>query len=185
MEIDEFKSAWKEAGVKAKDRQELQKMADVNTHASFRRMRTKFIVEGVLLTIFLVLYYDGFDGYAKPLWANIILVISLLTYIGVRFAGCYLLSNPVGRSGSLKESLVRFRAKLKRMAIAVVITSLLFGAALILFFATGIEFTGRKWMAVAAMALTLCFLVILSGRRWQARIEDIDSVLLEFNDVAG
>ena len=174
--MDNLKSTWKEAGIKKKNQKDLLRMANITNHSSFRGVRNKFIVEGVVLTTFLGLYYDGF---AKPLWANALLVAALCAYVGVRVAGWLLLNSPVER-GSLRESLSRFRQKLKRMAVLVVGTSFFLGGAIILFFATGTDLKGNKMLVLAGMVLALLVLVSLSGQRWRTRIASIGSVLTDF-----
>lgn len=183
MELDNLKSNWKKAGVGKKDQNELSMMTKIKNHPNIKKIRVKFMIETILIIVFLAVYYDGFDGATKPLWANILLVITTMTYIIVRFVGWFVLRNPI-KGDNLKTSLVNFQIKLKRMTIFVLVTSFLFGSAIILFFASSIDFTKEKYFILAGMALSLVLLVYLSSRNWFKRVEGINTTLLDFNNRA-
>jgi len=183
MEFDNLKSNWKKAGVGKKDRNELLMMTKIKNHPNIKKIRIKFIIETILLVVFLAVYYDGFDGATKPLWANLLLIVAAISYIFVRFIGWLVLKNPV-KGDNLKTSLVNFQNKLKRMAISVLVTSFLFGTAIILFFASSIDFTKGKYFILAGMALSLILMVYLSSRNWFKRVDGINTTLLDFNKSA-
>lgn len=181
MELDNLKSNWKKAGVGKKDQNELLMMTKIKNHPDIKRIRTKFIIETILIIVFLAVYYDGFDGANKPLWANLLLIGATISYIIIRFAGWLVLRNPI-KGENLKSSLITFKNKLQRMAISVLLTSFLFGSAIILFFASSIDFTKGKYFMLAGMALSLILLVYLSSRNWFKRVEGINTTLLDFNN---
>ncbi len=181
MEFDDLKSNWKKAGAGIKDQDELLMMTKIKNHPHIKRIKIKFLIEAILLITFLVLYYDGFDGATKPLWANILLIASTFTYIIVRFMGWLALRNPV-KGDNLKKSLLRFSHQLKQIAFSVLVSSLLFGSAIIAFFTSSIDFTKEKYFLLAGMIITLLCLVYLSLRNWLQRIEKIKVTLKEFKD---
>lgn len=183
MEFDNLKSNWKKAGVGKKDQKELLMMTRINNHPNIKKIRIKFIIEAILIIVFLVVYYDGFDGATKPLWANLLLIVAAISYIIVRFVGWLVLRNPI-KGDNLKTSLVNFQNKLKRMAISVLVTSSLFGSAIILFFASSIDFTKGKYLILAGMVLSLMLLVYLSSRNWFKRVKGINTTLIEFKDAS-
>jgi hypothetical protein len=183
MEFENLKSKWKKAGVGKKDQNELLMMTKIKNHPNIKKIRIKFIIETILLVVFLAVYYDGFDGATKPLWANLLLIVAAISYIIVRFIGWLVLKNPV-KGDNLKTSLVNFQNKLKRMAISVLVTSFLFGTAIILFFASSIDFTKGKYFILAGMALSLILMVYLSSRNWFKRVDGINTTLLDFNKSA-
>lgn len=183
MELDNLKSNWKKVGVGKKSQNELSVMTNVKNHPNIKKIRIKFIIETILIIAFLAVYYDGFDGATKPLWANLLLIVTTISYIIVRFIGWLVLKNPI-KGENLKTSLINFQNKLKRMAISVLVTSFLFGSSIILFFASSIDFTKGKYLMLAGMVLSLMLLVYLSSQNWFKRIEDINKALLDFNNIA-
>lgn len=181
MELDNLKSNWKKAGARKKNQNELLMMTKIKNHPDIRRIKIKFIIETIIIIAFLVIYYDGFEGANKPLWANLLLIGTATSYIIVRFVGWLVLLNPV-KGDNLKTSLIIFKNKLKRIAISVLLTSFLFGSAIILFFVSSVDFTKEKYFMLAGMALSLILWVFLSSRNWFKRVESIDTTLLDFNN---
>ncbi len=183
MEFDNLKSNWKKAGAGRKDQKELLMMTKIKNHPKIKRIRIKFIIETILIIVFLAVYYDGFDGATKPLWANLLLIGTTSLYIIIRFVGWLVLRSPIN-GDNLKASLLTFQNKLQRMAVSILLSSFLFGLAIILFFATSIDFTKGKYFMLAGMILSLILLVYISSRNWFKRVESINATLLEFNDTA-
>ncbi|MEX2410724.1 MAG: hypothetical protein WD607_05010, partial [Candidatus Paceibacterota bacterium] len=179
MELDNLKSNWKKVGIGKKGQNELSMMTKIKNHPNITKIRIKFLIETILIIVFLAVYYDGFDGATKPLWANLLLIVATISYIIVRFVGWLVLRNPI-KGDNLKTSLINFQNKLKRMAISVLVTSFLFGSAIILFFATSIDFTNGKYLMLAGMVLSLILLVYLSSRNWFKRVEGINTTLIDF-----
>ena len=181
MELDNIKSNWKNTGKGKRNQTELLNMTKIKNHPHIKKIRIKFIVEGVLLLMFLAVFYGGFDGATKPIWANALLIGATTAYISVRFLGWLVLRNPI-KEGNLKNSLISFQNRLKQMAISILLTSFLFGSAIIAFFTSSIEFTQEKYVVLAGMIITLLFLVYLSSRNWMKRIKGINETLIEFDD---
>lgn len=181
MEFDNLKSNWKKTGQGRKNQTELLMMTKIKNHPSIKRMRIKLIIETILIIAFLAVYYDGFDGATKPFWANILLIGTSTAYIVIRFIGWLVLRNPI-KEGNLKKSLVSFQCTLKRMAITILISSFLFGSAIISFFTSSIEFTQGKYFILAGMIISLILLVYLSSQHWRKRIEGIKTTLIEFDN---
>lgn len=181
MELDNIKSNWKNTGKGKRNQTELLKMTKIKNHPNIKKIRTKFIIEAVFLIIFLIVFYDGFDGATKPIWANALLIITTIAYIIIRFLGWLLLRNPI-KEDNLKKSLISFHNRLKQMAISILLTSFLFGSAIISFFISAINFTQEKYFVLAGMIITLLFLVYLSSRNWIKRIKSINETLIEFDD---
>jgi hypothetical protein len=183
MELDDLKSKWKKVGEGKKGKNELLMMTKLKNHPNINRIRIKFLIETILIIVFLLAYYDGFDGAAKPLWANLFLIGAMISYIIARFVGWLVLRNPI-KGDNLKTSLIAFQSKLKRIAISVLLTSFLFGLGIILFFASSINFTKEKYLVLAGMGLSLILLIYLSSQNWFKRVKGINATLLEFNDSA-
>ena len=183
MELDNLKSDWKKTGLGKKNQNELLMMTKIKNHPAIKRIRIKFIIETILILAFLVVYYDGFDGATKPLWANVLLIGATIAYLIARIAGGLLLRKPI-REGNLRKSLASFQKQLKRMAAIILCTSFLFGSAIISFFTSSINFTQGKYFILAGMLLSLVLLVYLSSRNWLKRVQGINKTLIEFSDTA-
>ncbi len=181
MEIENIKSTWKNSEGIEKSKTELLMMTKIKSHTKVKEIKIKFLVEATLLSVFLAVYYTGFDGATKPLWANALLIISTIGYIIARFVGWYVLQNPVN-DGNLKKSLNRFQTKLKQVALSILLTAFLFGSAFISFFASSIDFTREKYFLLVGMILALLFLIYLSNRNWIRRINVITTTIKEFED---
>lgn len=182
MEFDNIKSNWKKTGQGKKNQTELSMMTKIKNHSNIKRMRIKLMIETTLVIVFLAVYYNGFDAATKPLWTNIMLVSTSIVYIISRFIGWFVLRNPI-KGDNLKESLISFQNTLKRMAIFILLTSFLFGSAIISFFTSSIEFTQGKYLILLGMILSLILLVYLSSRNWFKRIEGIKKALREFENI--
>ena len=183
MELENIKSHWQNTGKSKKNQTELLMMTKIKNHPKIKRIRVKLIIEAILLIVFLAVFYEGFDGAFKPLWANILLIVTTIAYIVVRFIGWLVLRNPI-KEDNLKKSLISFQHTLKRMAISILLTSFLFGLAIISFFTSSIDFTKGKYFVLAGMIISLILLVYLSSRKWTKRIKGIKTTLIEFDDTA-
>jgi len=181
MEFDNLKLNWKKTGVGKKHRNELLMMTKIKNHPNIKRIRIKFIIETILIIVFSAVYYDGFDGANKPLWANALLISSAIAYIIVRFMGWLVLRNPI-KGDNLKKSLISFQRKLKRMAFFILLTALLFGSVIISFFTSSINFTEGKYFVLAGIILSFILLVYLSIRNWLKRIDGIKTTIIEFDE---
>lgn len=179
MELDNLKSNWKETSVTKKSKNELLMMTKVNNHPKLKRVRIKFFIEVTLLLVFAFVYFDGFDGDKKPLWANIVLVLAIVAYIAIRAIGLYLLRNPV-QGNDLKVSLRIFENKIKRISLLSIATSLLFGITVILFFSSSINFTKEKYVILIVMIVMLLGAILFSHKNWKSRIKSISTALEGF-----
>lgn len=183
MELDKLKSNWKQAGQGKKNQTQLLMMTKIKNHPNLSRMRIKLIIETNLIIVFLVFYCDSFDGAAKPFWTNFLLIGTATAYVIVRYIGWLILRNPIKES-NLKKSLISFQHTLKRITLLVLLTSFLFGSAVILFFTSSIDFTKGKYFVLVGMILSLILLVYLSSRNWFKRIESIKKTLIEFDNIS-
>ena len=181
MEFENLKSNWKKAGKGVKDQEEIFVMTKIKNHPNIKRIRIKFFIETFSISVFLVMFYNGFDGGNKPLWANLLLIGGSISFLVIRIMGWHALRNPI-KGDNLKTSLILFENKLQRITFFVLLSSFLFGLSIILFFATSIAFTKGKYFMLAGMVLTLILLVYLSSRNWFKRVESINTTLLDFNN---
>lgn len=179
MELDNLKSNWKNTGSVKKNQDELLTMTQAKNHPDIKRIRIKLTIETVAIIAFLMVYYDGFDGSEKPLWINAALIATAIAYIIARISGWLVLRNPIA-GNDLKKSLSHFNTKLKQAAVLIVVSSFLFGSAVIVFFTSSIEFTKEKYMVLAVILVMLISLVYVSNRIWIKRIKSITKTLSDF-----
>src|SRR5664279_1488164 len=95
MELNDLKSNWQNAGGASKSECELQKMTKITRSPAIQRIRKKLIIETIALLMFSVVYYDWFDGDKKPVYANVLLLSSVLLYILNDVIGYIAIANPI------------------------------------------------------------------------------------------
>lgn len=179
MELDDLKSNWKNAGQNKKSPTDLQRMTRIENHPRLKRIRTKLLIEVVLLSVFLLVYQDIFDASDKPLWVNSCLIAGVGLFVLNDIVGYFMLRNLHGGS-NLAQFIHSLRTKLKRLQVLSLSTSLFFGASLILFFSVGLDFTTRRYLLLAGMILSLFVLTYVSFKNWSYRINEIQKTAEEF-----
>ncbi|OJJ15095.1 hypothetical protein BKI52_40225 [marine bacterium AO1-C] len=179
MELDKLKSQWQNVEVAHKNKEELQQMTKIQHHPQLRKIKTRLMIEIVLLTLFLLVFQDFFDGPQKPFWVNILLTSGILLSVTTNLWGYLVLFNPI-RAFSLHTSLKTYFQRLKRMAIFSVISSLYYGTTLIMFFTANLHMTTKKYVFVALMGGFLLMMVYFSHKLWQSHIQRIRGILQEF-----
>lgn len=165
MELNDLKSNWQNAGGSFKSHAELLNMAKIINHPSLKKIRTKLIVETTFLLLFLFIYYSGFDGNKKPLYANIVLVAGLLLFIANDIIGYIAIAKPI-RGSNLKLSITKYFTRIKRLAILSLAFSFLYSIALIIFFTSVIHFTREKRFLLLGLIIILLQLMFWSYRVW-------------------
>ncbi len=181
MDMENIKSTWKNSQQGEKSQTELLMMTKINNHPKIQKIKIKFLIEAILLSVFLTVYYTGLDGATKPLWANTFLIVCTVAFIIVRFVGWLVLQNPV-KDSNLKKSLRQFQTNLKKVALSILFTAFLSGSAFIIFFTSSIDFTREKYFLFAGMILGLLCAIYLANRNWISRIKAIKTTLDELDD---
>jgi hypothetical protein len=156
-------------------------MIHIKNHPQLKRIRTKLIIEAILLIVFLAVYHNIFDGATKPLWVNILLIMAATLYILVDLFGYLTIKNPI-QDNTINESLNKFYFKLNRIRIFSLISSFVFGLAVLEFFTTA--FTEYGFLKFAVLFITLLFMIYLLHRSWTARIKQIEKVRVEFEELS-
>lgn len=181
MNFDELQASWQHAGGTAKSQEELQMMTKLRNHPTLKRIRVKLIVEIVLLTAFVVLYNNAFDGGNKPLWANLILIIGALVFIANDTIG-YAVLQRLTTEHSIRYSIENFVRKLQRLSVLSISSSLFFGTAVILFFASGIHGVSGTYLALVGMGTTLLGATYVSYKNWNSRIRHFQRAAEELGE---
>src|SRR5689334_397479 len=111
--MDPLKTAWQNAGANTtKSTADIKEMLRGNKHPVLKKIRTQMIVELIGFCLFGIVYYDFFDGDQKPLYANVILVVSLLLVIFHNLIG-YLNTARSVKGDNLCVSLEKYERGLK------------------------------------------------------------------------
>jgi len=169
MEFDDLKSDWQNTGSASIDEKHLRQMTRVSQHPTLKKLRLKMIIEVVLLSMLLFVYYDGFDGAKKPLYANVLLVFAIGCYIANNVIGYIFIKNPVKGNNILLS--IQAQAKvLKRLSVLSMLFSFVYAAALLLFFSSSIEFTLKKYLLLATVCVVSVILFFFSFKNWKTKI---------------
>lgn len=180
MELEDLKDTWQSAGRLTRNNKELSKMTKVSNHPKLRRIQAKLIIEVVLLTTFLLTFQNAFDGPDKPLWTNLLLAVFGLVFI-LNDVAAFLLVMQRVRGTSIVISLEKLVALLKKLSVFSVVSSMLFGLSLILFFSVGLVFDDTKYLILAGMVITLCALTYGSYQNWKGQIRHFSEMIYEFS----
>ena len=178
MELNELKSGWQNAGGNYRTEADLERMTKLNQHPTLKRIRTKLIIETIMVSFFLVVYYDWFDGDQKPLYANLLLFTGALLYILNDVIGYISLAKPVMKE-NLRSSVQHLLTKVKRLSMLSLIVSLLYSACLLAFFLSVITFTKEKSFILLGMILVLVQVTHISYKVWRNWILKLE---LQVND---
>ncbi|MEO7978680.1 hypothetical protein [Flavobacterium sp.] len=180
MELNDLKSDWKNAGKNFKSEADLLLMTKIANHPSIKKIRTKLIIETVVLLFFLFIYYDWFDGEKKPFYANLSLVVGLLLYIFNDVIGYISIIRPI-RETNLKLSLQNYLIRIKRLSISSIIITFLYSISIIIFFTSVITFTKEKGIILIFSVVIAVQFILLSSRMWTKWIKNLTLQLKEFN----
>lgn len=180
MELNELKSGWKNAGGNYRTEADLERMTNINLHPTLKRIRIKMIIETVVLSFFLFVYYDWFDGDKKPLYANLLLFAGVLLYIFNDVMGYLSIAKPVMKE-NLRSSVQHLLSKVKRLSILSLVISFLYSVCLLAFFLSVITFTKEKSFILLGMILVLVQLTHISYKVWRNWILKLE---LQVNDFA-
>ncbi len=172
MELEDLKSEWQKTNPPTKKLHELKAMTQLKNHSVLKRVRVKLLVEMVLFVAFLLVYYDGFDGDKKPLWVNILLVISGLMFIINDFVGLLSLQKPIVGT-NLVESIKNLSKRMNDLMVFSLLSSILFGIGIIVFFTSGIHFTQTKYILLTVILISLGVMLYISYKNWRYRLDKI------------
>ncbi|MCF0070071.1 hypothetical protein LZD49_06280 [Dyadobacter sp. CY261] len=179
MNIDDLKSDWQHADQEIHSEKELAMMTRVRNHPVLRKLRVKFVAEIIALTAFLFLFYDAFDGNQKPLFVNILLIISILLYIINNALGYSQIQNPSVNS-DIRASLARQTQRLKKMAILSLSSSVFYAGALVFFLTYRTVFTQHKYIILSILIFVFMLMFYYSGISWQRKIRHFKQMQEDF-----
>lgn len=180
MELSELKSGWQNAGGDFKSESDLQRMTRIVNHPSIKKIRTKLVIETIIMIFFLCIYYDWFDGEKKPFYANVALIAGLLLYIVNDVVGYISIVRPV-MENNLRRSLQNYLRRIKRLSILSVIITFLYSISIIIFFTSTIIFTKEKGLMLVFSTVIVFQIILLSKRIWAKWIKNLKQQVDDFN----
>ena len=180
MELQDLKSGWQNAGGVSKSETDILHMTKITNHPSLKRIRRKLMIETIMLLLFLVVYYDWFDGDKKPFAVNVLLVSSLLLYILNDVIGYISIARPV-RGINLKLSIQNYLMRIKRLSVFSLIISFVYSISIIIFFTSVINFTKEKKLILAGLIIVLFQMFFLSFKTWTKWIKSLKQQVNDFN----
>ena len=179
MELNELKSGWQNAGGNYRTEADLERMTKLNQHPTLKRIRTKLMIETILLSFFLVVYYDWFDGDQKPLYANLLLFAAVLLYILNDVIAYISLARPVMKE-NLRSSVQHLLSKVKRLSMLSLVVSFSYSVCLLAFFLSVITFTKEKSFILLGMILVLVQVTHISYKLWRNWIAKLELQVTDF-----
>ncbi len=182
MEFQDLKSDWKNARSAVKSEADLLNMTKLIKHPTLKKIRIKLISEMVFLLLFLVIYYDWFDGNKKPLYVHIFLVAGLLLYLVRDIVGFMAIVKPINGS-NLKISANKYVARIKRVSIFSLISSLVYSISFIVYFTSVITFSKEKGFLLLGLVIVIFQLMLWSYRIWNKRIKSLMQQVKDFDDI--
>ncbi|RZM12831.1 MAG: hypothetical protein EOO88_45105, partial [Pedobacter sp.] len=150
MNDEELKSLWKSSVPESGTEKDILLQLQDNQHPVLRSIRNQLVIELIGWTAFLACYYSMFDGAAKPLYVNGILIISLLAPFFHNIYG-YQLTKIAVDASSLLESINRNLKRFRVYAVISIISRIVFTSGFLLFLTYNIDFTSSKRYMLAVL----------------------------------
>ncbi|TJZ63197.1 hypothetical protein FAZ15_02575 [Sphingobacterium olei] len=179
MELNDIKTTWSTVESPRVSDQEIRDMASEKMHPVLSGIRKQLTIEIIAWSIFLICYYSMFDGDKKPVWINIVLVLSVLIPIIHNLLGYRIAKYPV-QGTNIRESLNRYKSKVKVYAIASIITRQIYLSGFLLFFFNGVNFNPGKYISLAIIISIFLVQLFISYRIWAKRVKILGSALTSF-----
>jgi hypothetical protein len=180
MEQNDLKSMWQSERPVAKKNDALLSMMQEKNHPVLKSIRKQLIIEIVLFSVLLFVYYDFFDGDRKPLYANILLVAALMLILLHNIFGYAMTRNKINGI-NLLQALNSQLDKMKTYAFVSVISRMLWSICFLLFFTSTIIFNERKYWMLAILTGVVVIQVIIHAVIWTKRIRRLKSTVDGFN----
>jgi hypothetical protein len=176
MELDDLKSSWSSTISQPKTENDLQLMLKENRHPVLKRIRKHIIIETAGWSVFLLCYYTMFDGAAKPLIANAMLVIAVLAALLHNLTG-YSFSKNMVVDKDIRTALLAWSAKMKSHARVSIILRVIFIAGLLTFFCWNVTVDARRYALLGVGLVLLIAQLAVLNRVWMGRIRSLRDAL--------
>lgn len=173
MELNELKNTWDAAATPVRTIEEVRSMLKENNHPVLKGVRRQMLMELAGWTLFLAGYYTMFDSNLKPLWVNILLVVSVLLPF-IHNLMSYRFSKYLVNGVTVKESLIRYLARVKVYANVSLASRVLFMGGLLLFFLYGLKLDGWKYGLLGIILIVFLIQLFVLYRLWAARLKKLE-----------
>ena len=175
MELDDLKSIWNTVA-QPKTENDLHLMLKENRHPVLKRIRQQIIIETSGWLVFLLCYYTMFDGAAKPLIANAMLITAVLAAFLHNLTG-YSFSKNLVVDKDINTALLTWLAKIKQHAMVSIILRVVFIAGLLTFFCWNVNIDARRYMVLGAGLVVFIAQLVVLNKVWMGRIRSIRDAL--------
>lgn len=173
MELDKLKTDWQNQTVPNFSLTQLQEMVRTGKHPGLVRSRKGLIIESIGWALFLLLFYDAFDGHLKPWWLNALLGLAFLLLLIHHLLGIRLLGKQKANE-NLATTLASYRSKLKRFFRLNILSRLIAMGSLLFFFSYGVEWSEKRYVLSAGFLILMAVQFYILERVWRRRISDLD-----------
>lgn len=164
MDLQNLKTSWNKINYSPKNDMELKKMTAVKNHPVLKKIKIKLIIETLAISLFLMVYYNGFDGAEKPIYANVFLIFGAITYVLNGVLSFRTIQKPI-QGDTLKNSIENYFNKIKNISKISLVVSIFYTSCLLLFFSSAIDFNSeKKWIALFGI------IVLIQAFFWSSRI---------------
>jgi uncharacterized membrane protein len=174
--MDPLKTAWDNTPTPSRNITDIQAIATAKASPVMKSIRKQLIIEMLGYAVFLLVYYDFFDGDKKPFYLNALLVIAVLFMLVHNVAGYMLAKNPA-TGHSLLDSLQRQLQQLKRYAAVAVSSRILAFAGIFTFFLANIHWNNSKYYAIGGIVIVILLQQFILRRIWAGRIKTLNNTI--------
>jgi signal transduction histidine kinase len=164
-----------------KSHEEIEQMCNLSNHPRIRGMKKTLWIEAILIGIFSVVIGVLADLLHAAWWLNLAFIVSLLLYFFTDFLG-YIHLKDVPMEGNIKDSVIKFGERMKRLEILSICVTALLGMTTISVFAFRVSFIGRNPFIWIIMFAGMMFAAWLSSRKWTRRVAENEALLEAFEE---
>jgi len=176
MDLDDLKNNWNSTIPQPKTENDLHLMLKENRHPVLKRIRKQIIIETAGWSVFLLCYYTMFDGAAKPLIANMMLVIAVLGALLHNLTG-YSFSKNLVVDKDINSAMHMWLSKMKLHARVSIMLRVVFITGLLTFFCWNVAIDARRYVLLGlGLALLIAQLMVLN-KIWTGRIKALNNTL--------
>ena len=182
MELNNLKEIWKSTGTtNLKPESLIHGMIREKNHPVLKGIRRQLIFESSIWIIFLITYYNIFDGDQKPFYANLLLVAAVILLV-IHNVTAFQSQQKLIKGVNLKQSLETYLSSVRIFKAYSIATRVLAIICFLLFFTSIITFNTYKYGVLVGMILLIPIQVLLLIRLWNKRINRLRKLLKELSE---
>ena len=175
--MDPLKSAWDSTPTPSSN---ITDIISRHTSPVLKDIRKQVILEATGYTIFLIVYYDFFDGDQKPFYLNLLLVASVLCMLAQSVTG-YVLARYPAAEYNLLESMRKKLQHIRKYALVSIFTKILAFAGIFAFFILSVQWTQQKSLLMIPLLLIIVAQAYFQWKIWAGRIYRVKQTIEELN----